>query len=394
MVSTYIRHGRSNEANMGYAPSGATISDGPRILFDGKTLGEDLPATWSAGGTGVSTFQDNKVQLAVDSGEYLIRQGTRPVPYFSGYPLYVEMTADHFGHEAGVVKRMGAFSSSAVAPYSDGLDGFFLESDGTTYRIKAYRDGTLTADVPMRKWSGLKTIKELELDFDNFTPFMFDFLWLGGAALRLWIATAKHGWILAHSVPYVGNAQDVICKTPQHPLRYEVRGEGGAGTFRPICCQASVLGDVAGQGRQIVSWNEASVACNSTSTVYVLQGLRKRPANRNIGVQFTYIGSSTGSQNDTGTLLLLRNPTLSAALSYTDFGKVERAIATTETVTDLGDIIMAIPSSQTGQSLIEANSRRWMTHHLDNTMDEFVLAFAPMTSNQSQRGILAFKEFG
>lgn len=42
----------------------------------------------------------------------------------------------------------------------------------------------------------------------------------------------------------------------------------------------------------------------------------------------------------------------------------------------------------------EANSRRWMTHHLDNTMDEFVLAFAPMTSNQSQRGILAFKEFG
>ena len=387
-----IDHGRINEAQLTYAPSGALLVGNPHIIFDGKSLEADRDDVWEEVGTGTHSYSTPLTTMSVTSGQYAILNSVRTMPYFAGYPIYAEFTFDTFAPEAGVTKRVGYFSSSAVAPHNSALDGFWLESDGTTYRIKASRGGTLTANIPFSHWHGRKILKDY--DWDNFTVIMFDHLWLGGAALRMWVATSDHGWVLAHSVPYVGNYQGPIINSPQHFMRYDIYSSTGSGSFRANCCQFSVLGDVSQNSNVHYSVNTTGISCSSTSSVYALKGIKKIAAHRNIGIRMAQIGSSTASTNDTGILYLLKNPTLSAPLSYSADHSVDIATATNQTVTSLGEVIAAVPSSQSAGGLIEGDYLGWLTQKIDNTFDEYVLAFSPSTTNQTLKGILAWKEYG
>lgn len=391
MVTVNQKYLRINEAQITHAPSGALQASGPSILFDAKTLVADNAEVWDSDGTGTTTFQSNKLLMEVDSGEFLVRQSRQFMPYFSGYPLYIEMTFDGFDVEEGVTKRIGYFSSSTT-PYTANLDGFCVEADGTTYRLRAWRDGTETVNIPYHKWAGRAVLEDY--DFSMFTAIMFDFLWLGGAALRLWVCTPYDGWVLAHAAPYIGGSTNTICLNPQQPLRYEIRGDSAAGSMRPICAQASVLGDVSQNSFGIASVNTSNVSCAATGTVYVLQGVRKSTTYRNTAIRFSGIATATASNNDTGILYLLKNPTLSAGLSYSAFSRLERALGTGQTVTGLGTVISAAPVAQVANRLVPSDYRMWAGQNLDNTFDEYVLAFEPLTTNQSHKGVLTMQEYG
>jgi len=387
-----VNHGRINEAQFTYAPNGALMVGQPSIIFDGKALEADRGDVWQEVGTGSTSYSSPITTMSVTAGQYQILNSVRTMPYFAGYPMYAEFTFDTFAPQAGVVKRVGYFSSAATAPYNSALDGFWLESDGTTLRIKASRGGVLTANIPFSNWHGKKQLSGYE--WDNFTVIAFDHLWLGGAALRLWVATADYGWVLAHSVPYVGNYKGPITNSPQHFLRYDIHSTTGAGTLRATCCQYSVLGDIGDNANVHYSVATSNVACNNTSTTYALRGIKKAANHRNIGIRLSQIGSATASMNDTGILYLLKNPTLSAPLTYAADHSVETATATNQTVTSLGDIIIASPSAQSAVGAIEGDYLGWLTQKINNTFDEYVLAFTPLTTNQSLRGILAWKEYG
>jgi len=113
-----------------------------------------------------------------------------------------------------------------------------------------------------------------------------------------------------------------------------------------------------------------------------------------VPVKLASVGAVTGSVNDTGILMLLKNPTLSAAITYAPVGKVDFGLATTQTVTALGTIISAIPTTQTGETPDIDNYEAWFTQSAADVFDEYVLAFSPVTTNQSRYGILTWKEFG
>lgn len=398
MVATVAtQHGRINEAQLGYAPNGAIVADGFHILFDGKVLTADNPHRWSHDGTGTGSYGSNKFSMSVDPGEYYVRQSARRMPYFAGYPLYAELTFDGFANEPGVTKRVGYFSSSTSAPYTANPDGFWLEADGTTYRMVAYRNGTETVNVPINQWTCSKNNSEPSIidnyDWDNFSAVVFDFLWLGGAALRMWVCTSKYGWILAHHVPYVGNATNTVTASPQHHLRYEIRGGTGSGSMRAMCGQVSTLGNVAGRSETKTSVATTSVSCVTTSVIYALQGIKLNSTYEDLCARISSLSSVSGSTNDTGSLLLLKNPTLSAGLSYSGYGRVDQAHATDQTVTDLGTVLDSVPSGRTAHAENADNYLAWMTKSVDGTPDEFVLAFQPATTNQSVRSTLGWQEF-
>jgi hypothetical protein len=313
------------------------------------------------------------------------------MPYFSGYPQLIENTFDTMGVQANGVKRTGYFSSTAVSPFQTNYDGFWLEMDGTTYRLRAERSGFSTVNVPFASWQNYQLLSTY--DFNQFSAIFFDFLWLGGAALRIWVCTPDLGWVLGHSATYVGNNQDTICTSPNQPLRYEVISTGGTLAFRYICSQVSVLGDVSSLGYIRNSINTASIPCNAIGTIYALQGVRKNATNRDIAIKFEKIAAVNAATTDSGMLLLLRNPTLSAVLTYSTYGKVDRAIATTQTVTAVGEIIEAVPVNTAGVGLVSENYRSWATQTIDNTFDQYILAYLSTSSNQDLRGILTYKEF-
>jgi len=375
--------------------SGSLMVANPKILFDGKILGaDDTTLLWENVGTGTFTFTGNKVDMAVTAGQYCVRQSRRRIPYFSGYPLLVENTFDNNDVEANVGKRVGAFSSSAVAPYNTSLDGFWLENDGTTYRLKAARLGTETVNVPFEEWDNYNLLSTY--NFNNFSAIFFDFLWLGGAGLRVWVCTPDRGWVLGHAATYIGNNQDVICSTPNQPIRYEIYSTTGTGNFRYVCSQASVGGsDLDNLGYGVWSRNAVSIACNSASIIYALQGFRKTAAFRDIVVKLVDIACVNEATTDTGMLMLIRNPVLSAPLTYLPFGKIERAIATTQTITsfDEQNVIAIVPVSQVSNILANDDYKKWFTQTIGDTFDEYVMCYAPASTNQNIRGFSQIKTY-
>ena len=375
--------------------SGALLVNTPSILFDGKTLdSDDTNFLWQNVGTGTFAWANNMCSMSVTAGQYCIRQSRRFMPYFSGYPVLTELTFDNFDIQANGIKRLGYFSSSEIAPHTANLDGFWLEMEGTEYRMISYNDGTETSNIQFSSFTNYTTLSSY--NFDNFTACMFTFLWLGGAHLALWLCTADDGWILANLTPYVGNNKGTLCKSPNQPVRFEVRSTTGTLDFRAICSQVSVAGNIEKLGFSLPSFNVSAIQCNSIGTLYALQGFKKNSAYRDIAVKIQAIGCVNGATTDTGILMIIRNPTLSAPLTYASYGKIDRAIATTQTVTvGTGDIIAILAAGSSGGSSehLEDNYKAWMTQTITNTFDEYILCYFSTSSNQDVRGYAILKEY-
>jgi len=232
--------------NFGHDAGGRTRVSQITTLLAGKILGADDTTLFENVGTGTATYGSNKVNLSVTSGQYIIRQSKRFAPYFEGKCELVEATFDNFQTEANTTKRVGYFSSNAVAPYNSNLDGFFIEDNGTIKSLKAYRNGTLTIDVPFTTMDNYDAISSY--DWSNFTVMAFDFLWLGGAILRFFVKTAN-GFELIHTVNYSGTATDTFILSPNQPIRYEVRSATGTGSLRYICSQIATEGSINEGGK-------------------------------------------------------------------------------------------------------------------------------------------------
>jgi hypothetical protein len=374
--------------------SGALMVAEPTIIFDGKTLGaDDTDFLWQNAGTGTFAWANNMCSMSVTSGQYCIRQSRRFMHYVSGYLQLIETTLDNFDTQVNTVKRIGYFSSSAVAPHTANYDGSAIVNDGTTYRIVSWNDGTETSNRVITSWKNYALISTY--NFDNFTAIMTGFLWLGGAYHATWLATADSGWILADYIPFVGNNKGTLFKSPSQPVRYEIVSSTGTGDMRAICSQVSIGGNnVSNVGNTIIAKNSASIACNTIGTIYALQGFKKNATYRDLAIKISEIGCVNGATTDTGILMLIRNPTLSAPLTYAAYEKIDRAIATTQTVTDnTGTIVTIHPNNVATEASQEENYRAWFTQTITNTFDEYVLCYLSTSSNQDIRGLVSLKQY-
>lgn len=365
-------------------------------LFDGKIYNAEDTFKWDTKGTGTATYGGNAVTLSVTAGQYEIRQARSFSPYFSGKPQVIEITQSDFQNQAGVTKRYGYFSSNAVAPYDSSKDGWWLEADGSTYRLICSNLGTETHNIPWTSWDAYNEISGY--DWSKFTVVMVDFLWLGGAGLRLFLVV-DGVFKLVHTISnHAGYQTDLIFNNPNQPVRYEIRSTSGSGSFRTICSQVATEGTTGtneqGEGLAIYT---PRIACNVIGTVYALCGVRKTATYRNHFVPLSEFGGAnvlSTATPEAGVLLLLLNPTLSAPLSWAANSRVETAIATTQTVTNAGRIIKtAHVSGGSVQATAPTAALRTLGVGIDNTMGELILAYVPLTANQDFSGTLQVLEY-
>jgi hypothetical protein len=384
--------------NFGIDAGGRTRIAQITTLLDGKILGQDDTDLFENNGTGSATYGASKVNLVVTAGQYIIRQSMRFYPYFSGKVQLVEMTCDTFQGEAGVTKRMGYFSSNAVAPFASNFDGFFMEDVAGVKTFYIYNNGTVKMSKALTAMDNYASVSTY--DYANFTVFAVDFLWLGGAVLRLWLKT-ELGFVLLHTFNYSGTDTDTFMLSPNQPLRYEVRSTGGAGSLHYICSQIATEGSIDEAGKTVAILNYTSVTTNSIGTVYALKGLKKQVAFRDIPVQILAIAVAITATTDAGIILLYKNPTLSAGLTYVNNGKLQdgspTAPATPPTITvGTGKVLAALPigTGTTGSTdVMKENFLSFLSSSLNNTMDEYVLAYMPTTNNQTVNGVINCKEF-
>jgi hypothetical protein len=375
---------------------GQTRSAQTLTLFDGKILNAEDAYKWDTKGTGTATYGDNAVNLTVTNGQYLVRQSRFFTPYFSGKPQIVEGTHINFAIEAGKVKRFGYFSSNAVAPYDSNKDGFWIEADGVTdntYKLVTSNDGTLTHSIAWTDWDDYDAIRTY--DWSKFTVKKADFLWLGGAGLRLFMVV-DGVFRLVHTINnHAGYKATLIFKSPNQPVRYEIRSTSGSGSFNTICSQVSTEGATITEAGEGVAIYTPGIACNSVGTIYALCGMRKVAAYRNHFIPVAEFGcTQTAGNTDSGVLMLLINPTLSGALTWTANSRIETAIASNQTVTNVGRILKAVPFSGAGiAAQAPSAALRVLGVGIDNTMSELIVAFAPLSANQSVSGSMQAVEY-
>jgi len=366
-------------------------------LGDYRCIGFDKSLLLDNVGTGSGAFSNNKYTLSVTTGKYFIRQSHRYHPYFSGKSQLVECTFDKFHKEAGITKRIGYFSSSQNAPYTDNLDGFFLENDGSDYYIKCYRDGVETVSIPSQGWDGLETFHDYDWSF--FTVVIFEFLWLGGAVLRIWIK-GKTGFDVLHTVHYAGTSENTFIKSPHQPVRYELRSSSGGGSLRYICAQVGTEGSIEESGSsRSVKTGSTAITLAAIGTSYPVISIQKQSAYRDIPVMFDHISILVASANDRLLWELQINPTLSAPLTYGAVSNSAINFAVGDgiiTVSGAGTSICGgylVQGQDVDHSIFKNNFFAWLGSTPANVMDQFVLVCTPLTGNIATFATMDYKEY-
>lgn len=392
-------------------PASVSLDAGSRVrtsmmttLHDGKILNADNTFIWDNQGTGTGTYASNKYNMSVTAGQYRIKQTKRFSPYFAGKSQLIECTFDNFQIEANTTKRFGYFSSNAVAPFATSYDGFYIENDGSTIRLKAERLGTSTVNIAWTSWDNYDLISSY--DWSQFTVVAFDFLWLGGAVLRVFLKTDL-GFVLAHTVNYAGTATDVFISSPNQPVRYEIRSTTGTGSFRYICSQVSTEGSTseAGYNSAVLSLSTAGVPANTFATIgtrYPIKAIRKKVANRDNSIKLTNVQVFVNSADQAFWTLEL-NPTLSAGLTYTDVANsgIQEAngaavAAVTITVTTPGRVLASGIVTQNGMmptNVFESDFLSSLGCTLNNTMDQLVLCVQPISAAVTALAVINLKEY-
>lgn len=397
-----------NEMKMAYDQFNVDASFRTRVsqlttLMDLKTLNVDRPLLVETTGTGTTTFAVNQNTMSVTAGQYEIRQSKRPIHYFSGKSQMVEMTNRNFHTEANVVKRFGYFSSNAVAPYDTSKDGFWLENDGTTIRLISSRLGTETMNMPISSWSGYANLAEYQdpVNWNRFTVVVFDFLWLGGAVLRLWIKNSK-GFTLAHVFEYAGSAtaDSVFIASPNQPIRHEIRSTTGTGSFTDVCSQVSTEGTINQSGlSRSVNTGFTGIAVATIGITYPLKAIRKQVARRDIAAEIAGTQILVTSNTDFLLWTLQLNPTFSAPFTYTPVsnsaieegtGNGSIRITTPGTIIESGYVGS---SAVADNGILDDNFLSYFGGTLNNTMDIMCLCVTPLTANITVYADLDYKEY-
>ena len=326
----------------------------------------------------------NGIKLEVSANaDYAITQTFIRHGYYPGRACQPEFTYVNLAPEDGVVKRVGYFSASTVAPYSADRDGAYLESADGKISLVIIKNGTVhESQAPDAMDMGV---------WKNFNVTLFDFLYLGGTSLTWYqILNGQRDFFLRYN--HSGNVADTIFNHPSQPLRAEVRSTGGAGDMTFVCGNVNTMGagiDGFGTPANIDSGN-AYISCNSAGTEYPLLGVKKNDPTADFVIKGVSVSASAGAAEILRWRLLL-NPTLSSALSYSAVTNsyIDKAAGDgTITVTSEGYCIAAGNGGARSGNTANISRALRLGMSIAGVYDEIILAVTPLDSTQKYHAVL------
>lgn len=349
-------------------------------------------------GTATFTDSNNKVGMSVTSGQYGIIQSKQYHPYLNGKSQLIEITTANFGTDLNVEKSIGYISSNAVAPYNSSLDGIRLhKSVNDVYSFQIWRNGTKIIEILRDNW-----IDKLDgtgpsgmtIDFNKFNVFGFDFLYLGGTSISLFVMY-KGEFRLVYEYFYSNTDSEPFVLSPNKPIRYEIRSTTGSGNMDFICslvASESMNYKTIGQS-VVISGTNAGIVATTAGTTYAICGVRKAVNSRDI---FSLVRTFTGAlstTNDYAKFALYLNPTISGTFSFGSLANTpfEYAVGTASNTLTGGFEIEASYGSQSTSTISEfENILARLNSTINNTMDMIVLGITPIlgSANITATGLM------
>jgi len=291
--------------------------------IDLKQINDNQPLQLSreTNGVGASQAYDKAkggvLMTVANAGNYCICQSKQWATYFSGKSHLIEITASNFQNEqVGTVKRMGYFSSSTSAPYDTEFDGVWAEADGTTYRLRISKTGTEILNVAKTDWNLYDESGDDWFAPDKFTVLVIDFLYLGGTAVRFgFIRNGEITWV--HKYIHAGVVASTFVASPNQPLRWEIRGGGGASSMDQICGQVSSEGGRGEVGVGTSFW-QSDFQADTQGTSYMVQAWRLKEDYRNITIDITDISVLAETNDDFRWTVSINSTIAGDALTFVD----------------------------------------------------------------------------
>lgn len=285
-------------------------------LGDLKSINRYRTDLWlqNSTGTGTVAWINNTFRLGVTAkNDTAIIQSKVSYPYFSGKSQLIEVTFNSFEVVPGVTKRAGYYDYFT----SSTIDGFYIESSDRIYMGFQNALAGVNYRYPVDTWTNAAEF--VNHDWSQFNVVLFDFLWLGGLRLRMFIS-GPNGFTLAHEVDYAGQfgEGDTFIGYPSHPITYELSAPGTVGGtyyFNPICAQVASEGAIDHTGiLRTCSTGVTAVTLASAASTYPIIGIRKGYANSPIKLDSFEL--SVATNNDRLYWEIQVNPTLSASIAF------------------------------------------------------------------------------
>jgi len=371
-------------------------------LLEYMHIHDKLPLTVSelTAGTATSVYDKTNSQVVMSvstTNDLVIRQGKSRGIYQPGKGQLVEASFSNFQLQTNVIKRVGYFTSTTGSPYNSVFDGFFLESNGqnNTISFQIWHSGTTVLSATTSTWS-TTDYNVSNIDWTKTQLMFVDFQWLGVGRLRF-------GLVIDGEVKFfvtntaANNLTTVYMKSPNQPIRYEIRslGSGNSGSFNMICAQVSLEGTINSLNKSTTIQAFTAQTKPTAYVTYPILGYRIGASYNGANITLSDIQTlniTNPSKGDYITTVQL-NPTLSSGVTWRTIPNtpIEYALSTGQTITTEGHIITSFLGSGTGT---QVDSFEFMDNMLrpginvNGTFDEVWLCIKSNTGNQDYRAAI------
>jgi hypothetical protein len=417
-VNNLIVNYDSSSTNANLDAFGRLRMSTPTTLFDSKTLHNKSSLFWSqitnGAGSAVNftgVFLDASITLsAANVNEYAIRQTTQRFNYQPGKSQLALFTGI-LNPVSNAIKRYGLFQSLTAAPYTPNVGLFFetLTTSPTSIRVVQLNEGFLVPSkyAERHEWNIDKldgtgpSGKTLQLSAANI--FLVDFEWLGVGRVRY--GTVIDGKICyCHEFNNAGNVQGAYIRTPNLPVRAELRQVGsGQSSMKMIC--SSVMSeagaDFTGVTRSVDSGAKIPGANIPTDARRAIAGVRLQynkldSVNEVLNASVMFLPKSASTQAPFK-YELLHNPTLASVGTWINAAadsNFQYWNGNSE-ITNPGTVIAAGFGS-VGAS-VDLSSNRFekflrLGCSVDGRRDELFLVVTPLQAHDGAFGSLTFIE--
>lgn len=390
----------------------------PTTLFDSKTLHNKSSLFWSQVSSGSGSFigftgegTDASVTLStINTGEYAIRQTTQRFNYQPGKSQLALFTGI-LTPEDHSIKRYGLFQSLTATPYNPTVGLYFeTQTDSpTSIAVVQSNQGYLVPSLSATRnnWNIDKldgtgiSGKVLSLSAANI--FLIDFEWLGVGRVR-YGAVIDGQICYCHQFNNAGNVQGAYIRTPNLPIRAEIRQIAqGASTLKMICCSVMSEGgeDFTGVTRAVDSGTIGLTIAAGTRKAILgvrLQLNKLDSVNEILNISGLVLASNNGNAASACFKYeLLHNPTLSNNGTWSDIStnsNFEAWRGNSDIIAD-GTVITSGFSGAGGT--IDLSGYRFekflrMGCTIDGRRDELYLVMTPLQPNEGVFGSMTFIE--
>lgn len=394
----------------------------PTTLFDSKTLHNKSSLFWSQVSAGVGADvkftaegSDASVTLSAAAvGAYAIRQTTQRFNYQPGKSQLCIFTGI-LNPVSNAIKRYGMFQSLTAAPFEPDCGLYFeTQTDSpSSIAVVQQNDGYLVPSVSARRedWNidklDGKGISGKTLNLSGANIFLIDYEWLG-------VGRVRYGFVIdgkicyCHAFNNAGNVQGAYIKTPNLPVRAELRQTGaGTASMKMICSSVMSEGgaDFTGVTKAIDSGDYPGLTIAAGARRAVV-GVRLQPTKLdsvNEVINASCIVIPQGASNQAAYHYeLLHNPTLSAGGTWQNVSDNSNFQYWTPPTNPGGvgvineGTVIANGYGAVGTAIDLANSKfekfLRLGCSIDGRRDELYLAITPLEANAGVYGSLTFLE--